>query len=170
MAYDAATVICKGIQMPENVCDHLLNAVAEKARQSQQFASVAIENNSLVCRARDVESEAFYRIGGGAKADVLLVALYTPDRWLSESIESDLMHLGESLESLLEEELVEMGVNETLAVEHFRDDDKQYVFQSSVSLPASHEPEAQAQRLTKILLSYEACFRELGDMAGEADA
>ena len=88
------------------------------------------------------------------------VSLFTKDRWLSESIEAELMHAGDSLEELVEEELVELGVSVgEVSIQHYRDEHLQYVFRSP--LPREVTPEEAALWL----LAYEATFRELGDMS-----
>lgn len=139
----------------------LLESVGDRARRAGVFEDVEVAGDVLACRAMHVESEAAYRVT--PEDDALWVGLYTPDRWLSESIEAELMHVGDKIEELLEEELVDQGYDGgALPVEHFRDDAKQFVFRS----PLQWQPgDAQAaERLAKVLLAYEACFRELGDM------
>jgi len=138
----------------------LLERVGERVRQAGVFRDVLASPGELRCDAMHVESEASYRV---TVEQSLWVGLYTPDRWLSESIEAELMHVGDRIEDLLEEELVDQGYEGgKLTVEHFRDDDKQFVFRSP--LPLQPEDAQAAERLTKVLLAYEACFRELGDM------
>lgn len=139
----------------------LLESVGDRARHAGVFEGVEVAGDVLACRAMHVDSEAAYRVTPDDGA--LWVGLYTPDRWLSESIEAELMHVGDKIEELLEEELVDQGYEGgALPVEHFRDDEKQFVFRSPLQLQPG---DAQAaERLTKVLLAYEACFRELGDM------
>ncbi len=149
-----------------NTLHELLNQIAQQAKQSKRFQSVSCHDDRLHCQARDVESDAYYLIEPGEESGSVFVGLYTSDRWLSESIESDLMHLGESMDELLEEELVEMGITQSLQIHHFRDDHKFYVFRSSVKLQAPANGDV-SDYLTRILLSFEACFRELGDMSGD---
>lgn len=154
-------------------CQALYEEVGQRVRKQEVFAQVSRQDDALACRAREVESEAYYRVHVSPSKDVVWVGLYTPDRWLSGSIETDLIHLGDKLEDLLEEELVDQGLETQLPVEHFRDDDKQYVFRSPVSLPQGQKlsDEAMIDRVTRVLLAYEAMFCQLGDMApGEDDA
>lgn len=153
--------------------DSVFNDVADRIRQQGVFDAVDQAAGSIICKASEVESEAQYRAclePGGAR---LWIGLYTPDRWLSESIEADLMHLGDKLEELLEEELVDQGFDGVLPVEHFRDDDKQYVFRSPIACDARDQAarHALADRLSRALLAYEATFSQLGDMkpADEAE-
>ena len=143
--------------------DPILESLREFATASGRFANVELVNGTLRCRARDIESEAWYLVE--ISDDGIAVLLVTPDRWLSESIEADLMHSGDDLEELLEEELVDLGVSllpaEPIKVEHFRSDDRLYTFRSSI--PSGSDEET----MLKWLLAYEAAFIELGDMSGE---
>jgi len=116
---------------------NLTQAVAERAKRAEVFESVDCQDKGLVCQARDVESEAFYKVtfeqASGEPA--VWVGLYTADRWLSESIEADLLHSGDKMDELLEEELVELGYEDGgLAIEHFRDDAKVYVFRTKLPI------------------------------------
>jgi len=87
----------------------------------------------------------------------------TPDRWLSESIEADLMHFGDPREELVEEELAELGWRGRVPqIKHFRDDAKLYTFENA--LPAGVAGDATLA--AKFLFAYEAAFRALGDVGG----
>ncbi|MCC7388480.1 MAG: hypothetical protein IT431_06895 [Phycisphaerales bacterium] len=137
----------------------ILDGVAARARGAGAFASVSVEGSRLVCAAQGAEAE--YRLDiepGGA----LWVSVVTPNRWLSESIETELLHTGDKIEELLEDELIDQGYDAgPLKVEHYRSVDLLFTFRSRV-------PEgADASGLAATcLLAYEACFRQLGDMAG----
>ncbi len=148
-------------------CQALYEEVAERAREVDVFDKVRRNDEALSCKARGIESEAWYRVQVGPDHDVVWVGLYTPDRWLSESIESELMHTGDKLEELLEDELIEQGFEARLPVEHFRDDRLQYVFRSPVFVPKGEklEGEGMVDRVGKTLLAYEAMFSQIGDMA-----
>lgn len=124
----------------------------------------------LVCHARASAEPASYAIFSDAGRT--FVALQTPARYLSQSIEADLVHTGDKLEDLLMEELVELGYDgKPLPVEHFRTPDKLYTFRSPVPLGQPATDRATTDLLITCLLAYEACFRRLGDMesAGEED-
>ena len=152
-------------------CQALLDQAAERLQASGSFAEIEQAEGVLTCHARDVEEEAYYRAEIGEDRQSLIVGLYTPNRWLSESIEADLLHTGDKMEELLEEELVDQGYEGSLAIQHFRDDEKRFVFMSDLPVP-SGEPingSAMLDRLTKVMLAYEACFRELGDMQPEEE-
>lgn len=140
----------------------VLSSVSRRAREADVFGRVAPEGERLVCEAKASAEPAFYRVSRDSAG--LWVELVTADRWLSESIESQLMHSGDDLEELLEEELADVGYDgPTPAVEHFRSEDRLFTFRSRV--PDGGD---QAEAAALILLAYEQCFRNLGDMeAGE---
>ncbi len=147
----------------ETVLEKLAACVAD----TPVFDQVQRSGDSLRCRPKGVESEVYYQISlvGDGRA---WVGLYTPDRWLSESIEAELMHQGDKIEELLEEELYDQGYESQLPVEHFRDEHMRYVFRSLVPIP-DDEDELWTTRLKEVLLAYEAAFRPLGDMTPKDD-
>src|SRR5690349_192967 len=134
-------------------CQALYEEVGDLVRQSGVFAKVRRTDEALVCRAAGVEVEVLYRVEVAPGHNAVWVGLYTPDRWLSESIEADLMHSGDSIEELLEEELYDQGLESRLPVEHFRDEAKRYVFRSTIALPAGEklDGEGMADRVAKAL-------------------
>ena len=140
--------------------DDFLRAVSDRASRSGAFDRVEMKESRLVCAARGAAAEAWYRIE--PREGAWHVLLVTPDRWLSESIESDLMHTGDSLEELLDEELAELGVDASVpAVHHYRSDERMYTF--AVRLPDG----GNVDLVSTYLLAFEATFRRLGDMAGD---
>lgn len=146
----------------------LIEAVAERVKRAEVFEDVCCEPGALRCQARDVEEEAHYvLLPDGKDASRIWVGLQTPDRWLSESIEADLLHCGDKMEDLLDEELVELGYEDgPLPIEHFRDDEKFYVFRSALSVTEGGTTKSdEIDRAVKVLLAYEACFGQLGDMS-----
>jgi hypothetical protein len=164
--------------MPLARYQSLIEAVAERVKRAEVFEDVLCEPGVLQCQARDVESEAFYKLliepandkdgGGESGASEVWIGLHTADRWLSESIEADLLHSGDKMEELLDEELVELDYEGgPVPIEHFRDDAKVYVFRSRLEISGAdtHTTPSVIDRAVKILLAYEACFRQLGDMS-----
>lgn len=152
----------------------MLETLAERARAADVFKSVEIDRGLLKAHAREVESDCWYQIGPLETIDrtsKLWVGIYTPDRWLSGSIEADVLHMGDKYEDLLEEELVDQGWNARLPVEHFRDDEKVFVFRSPLEMKEDQalDDETLIERVTQTLLAYEMAFRELGDMVPEED-
>ena len=149
-------------------CQALYEEVGDLAREGRRFEKVRRTDDALRCRAKGVESEAYYMAEVADSHDVVWVGLYTPDRWLSESIEADLMHQGDKIEELLEDELYDQGFEARLPVEHFRDERKRYVFRSPVFLPKGEklDGEGMIDRVHKVLMAYDATFSQLGDMKG----
>lgn len=148
----------------------MLAAVAERAERAGVFGSVKAEGVRVACEAANSAEPASYRVD--AVGDAVWVSLVMEDRWQSESIESDLMHTGDKLEELMDEELAELGYdtrsNPGPAYQHFRSEDMLFTFRSRVPLDGL-ETAAAAERVGQWLLAYEACFRQLGDMDASGD-
>lgn len=104
----------------------------------------------------------------------LVVGVYMADRWLSHSIEADLLNTGDKLEELISEELGELGYKEqqkgesVRTCEHFRNEERLFTFQTKLPVKLS-APDA-AERAVLWLLAYEAAFARLGDMSAAEDA
>ncbi len=148
-----------------NNLQDFLDSVATIARTSGAFADVGVEDGRLVCRARASAEPAFYHVEHDEGA--LWVSLVMRDRWLSESIEAGLMHSGDKLEELLEEELVDVGYDGAVApVQHYRSDDMLFTFRSRLPF-APDEAAANAPTAGKWLLAYEQCFSQIGDMSAQ---
>ncbi|XAM01083.1 hypothetical protein OT109_06775 [Phycisphaeraceae bacterium D3-23] len=147
-----------------------LNTIFDQAikplTDADAFDTVQRTADGLRCDALHVEEECYYAATTEPDGRVW-VGWYTPDRWLSESVEADLVHLGDKIDELLEEELLDVGYTGKLAIEHFRNDDKVFVFRSRLDLP--DDVEAAAKTITLTLLAYQACFVELGDMGPDED-
>jgi hypothetical protein len=151
----------------------LLQRVKDRADSAGVFESSEIRDGTLICRAKDSAAPASYRLQ--LEGPKLWVSLVMADRWLSGSIELHLIHTGDKIEELVEEELVELGYQPgkdgpRASYEHFRSSDLLFTFRTPV--PVSVEqlgtPEA-ARRAAAFLLAYEACFRELGDMTADVE-
>lgn len=156
-------------------CQALYEEVGDLARQSNRFGKVRRTDLALICLARAAEAEASYRVEVTEDHQTVYVGLYTTNRWLSESIETDLLHTGDDLVELLEEELADIkgpaGAKAAPAegrphVEHFRNDDLEFVFRTPIDLPKGEEldGELMIQRVSRMLMAYEATFGELGDL------
>ncbi len=146
-----------------------LNGVGESARRAGVFGAVEVRGEMLVCAAKNSAEPAEYRISvDGGK---VWVSLVTPNRWLSESIESDLEHTGDEVEELVEEELVELDYKGPPMgpSQHFRSEDKLFTFRSPIAVKPGAEDAAAIETATTCLLAYEACFRRLGDMDAGKD-
>ncbi len=143
----------------------ILDRTTDTLAATGAFLSVENTEAGIRADAREVESEVYYKVW--EQDGRLYVGLFTPDRWLSESIEADLMFKGDKLEELLEDELIDQGYEGPVpAFEHFRDDEKIYVFRS----PLPEDAAGDAETLAKVLLAYEATFHQLGDMSEDEGA
>lgn len=93
--------------------------------------------------------------------------MLTADRWLSESVEGDVLE-GDPIDELLEEELAELGWRGKVGeLKHFRDEQKVYVYEHKV--PAvSAKPLVETAAL--FLVAYARTFEQLGDMQSGASA
>lgn len=147
----------------------VLPHIAEQARAAGVFATVEVSDTQIQCAALEAGADAHYGIL--PQGEGWVVRLATADRWLSESIEADLMHLGDRIEELIEEELVEFGHSGGLPrVDHFRDDAMMYVFQTPLPLESGMHEDTLNELAIRHLLAYEAAFRQLGDMRITDDA
>ena len=141
-----------------------LQILRQAASDSGRFAVAELAAGALRCRASGSAAEAWYVVS--PEGDGWAVSLETPDRWLSESIEGDMLEGRDSAEELVDDELVEVGFpNRCEKVKHYRDDAKVYVFRTRV--PLDGVPDA-ARGLATYLLAFEAAFSQLGDMQGSA--
>lgn len=149
----------------------MLRAVAERARGAGVFGAVTLEETPprLVCAAPASPERAEFRVEdhGGT----LYVSLVTPARYLSQSIEQDLVHQGDKIEELLADELIDQeSAILSLRVEHFRDAEKLFTFRSALPLGADDlsGPDA-GEAVARVLLAYAACFLPLGDLSAGAE-
>lgn len=144
----------------------VLSAIRDLAAAKDVFDGVSFDGTKLECQARGAAAEATYTVASGTQG--LCVMLSTPDRWLSESIESDLVHYGDPIEELVEEELVDLGWTEGCGrIRHFRDDAMRYVF--TCELPLTGDTDSDVRAGACLLLAFEAAFRQLGDMADDGE-
>lgn len=144
----------------------LYEHVRQGAQEADVFAAVKIDERGVCCEADGSAEPAFYRVY--EEEGDIWIALETEDRWLSGSIEADLVNTGDKLDELLEEEIIDLGDDRAVVeFEHFRSQEKIYVFRSKLSVPLS-SPDA-APRALIWLLGYETVFRDLGDMSEDED-
>ena len=140
------------------------DSLAKLARASGWFREVTSTPTRVHCTDTVQESSAF-RIA--FEDDALWVSWVTPDRYLSQSIESEVRWTGDDINELVEEEVIDQGLPPSAKpgnFEHFRSEDKLFTFRSRLPLaPESCEP-ARAGEALKYLLAYQAAFRNLGDM------
>jgi hypothetical protein len=145
----------------------VLSAVEANARAAGVFGAVRVEGDCLHCEAEGSAEPATYQVK--AEDDGLFVALVMEDRWQSQSIEAELVHSGDKLDDLIEEEMVDLGYDgPKLGFEHFRSPEMLYVFRSRLPVDGRSTDDLAATA-TAGLLAYHAVFGELGDMAGGND-
>ena len=136
------------------------------ARDADVFDEMTIQSDPsgkrLVAMARGAAAEAMYTIE--SQNGIWYVLMLTKDRWLSESIEAEVMHHGDSLEELIEEELIDLGLDKAeVKMQHYRDDDFRYVFKSPIGENATDT------EIATWLLGYDAAFKQLGDMTEDQE-
>jgi hypothetical protein len=144
----------------------VFDAAVQPLTDAQAFADITRTETGVRCDALHVEEECYY----AAQLDdagTLWVGWYSPDRWISGSIEGDLVHTGDKIDELLEEELVDQGLSVSIPLEHYRNDEKLFVFQGRLELP--EDAGEAADTLVKVLLAFQACFFELGNMSPEEE-
>lgn len=146
--------------------EKLYRTIKPRLEETGLFADVVIEPSRIRCDALSSAEPAYYSIS--AEGNTLFVGLQTPARYLSQSIEADLVFTGDKLEELIHEELVELGYDPKAPVwpvQHFRSEDKLYTFRSPLPVQTTDwATPAHAELAVMALKAYEAAFRPLGDM------
>jgi hypothetical protein len=154
----------EGASMSTDTADtkhKLYEHVRTGAQAADVFAGVELKASGVVCEADGSAEPAFYRVY--IEEGAVWISLETEDRWLSGSIEEELVKTGDKLDELLEEEIVDLGHDDAVVeFEHFRSPEKVYIFRSRLST-ALHHADAPEHALIW-LKGYEAVFSELGDM------
>lgn len=152
--------------------DALLKAVEVKADATGDFADTFIAHEWLNCVALSSSEYAEYRLG--VEDLTFWIELVTEDRWLSESIESDLVDNGDDIEELLADEAKAAGYKGAkLGVKHYRSASKMYTFRTPIPITVhpdgdvSPTPE-NIETVFLVLMSYQQVFGELGDMGAKA--
>jgi hypothetical protein len=84
----------------------ILASVLSHANARGVFSKIEALPDRLRCHAKDCPEPAWYELA--ATGDVLTVRFATPDRWLSESIEGDMLEGRDTAEELVDDELVEV--------------------------------------------------------------
>lgn len=148
----------------------MLNEVAGGAVSAGVFGEVRVEEGRggprLVCAAPASPEPAEFRVD--EQDGRLWVSLVTPARYLSQSIEQDLVHQGDKIEDLLADELIDQeSTVGRLPVEHFRSVDRLFTFRSPV--PVGVGGVGGADVVLRVLLAYAACFGPLGDLSAGGD-
>ena len=139
----------------------LYKLVEQGAQQADVFGDIKVDEHGVSCKAKNAAEDAFYRVSFDDGS--FWISLETEDRWLSGSIEGDLVNTGDKLHELIEEEVIDLGHDEAkVNFEHFRSPEMMYVFRSRLSTPMDDAKAADHALIW--LLGYEIVLRELGDM------
>ena len=155
-------MMAKAMDTKQNIYED----VERGANEAGVFGAVSIDERGVVCSAKNSAEPAFYRVS--VEDDGVWISLETEDRWLSGSIEGDLVNTGDKLDELIEEEVIDLGdVDAEVGFEHFRSPEMMYVFRSKLS--GSVEDARVGERALIWLLGYEIVLRELGDMDDTQD-
>jgi hypothetical protein len=147
----------------------ILSSLLKRAEGSGLFGPCRIDApaSMLICEAKDAGDHAEYRVTlPASSADAAFVSLVTPGRYLSQSIEQDLVHTGDKAGELIRDELYDLGAvpsrdSAPVHVEHFRDTQKLYTFRTPVR--------GDEAALANYLMAYVRTFSHLGDMAAGED-
>ena len=145
----------------------IIQTIATGVKNANVFGAIDQTDSTITLQAWGATEPACYRVY--LDTDTPIVELATKDRWLSESIEAELVMSGDKLNELIEDELVDLGYDEdsgAVKFEHYRSDDMEFVFRSKV-IPMDGQDQSEA--CLQWLLAYEQCFRQLGDMDESED-
>jgi len=156
-----------------------LQSLAARAAAANVFGPLSHSASRLTAKAKDCEADAEYRVDVTPDG-TLWVSFVTPDRWLSESIEADLMHTGDHIEELIAEELIEHDFPppplppipaSAITCEHFRSEDRLFTFRTPLPPPitAAALTKQSLDHALRWLLAYESCFRNLGDVQAKPE-
>ena len=102
----------------------------------------------------------------------MIVSWVSADRYLSQSIEQTLVYGGDDLDDMIDEELVDTGYEgkKLAPMQHYRNDEKLFVFRSRTPIDAASCDAARAgSSLAKFVLAYEAAVGQLGDMSPDEE-
>ncbi|MEZ6210791.1 MAG: hypothetical protein R3B46_06020 [Phycisphaerales bacterium] len=155
------------------VTDRVREAMEVARREleaSGRFDSVVIESGMLVAHASEAPEGAFYRVE--VDAGGVFVSWVSADRYLSQSIEQTLVYGGDDLDDMIDEELVDTGYEgkKLAPMQHYRNDEKLFVFRSRTPIDAASCDAARAgSSLAKFVLAYEAAVGQLGDMSPDEE-
>ncbi|MCE2968061.1 MAG: hypothetical protein ACK55O_02340 [Phycisphaerales bacterium] len=147
-----------------------LSALRSAAERAKVFGEITLSPRMLSCAAPASAAPAEYRIE--LESDGLWLSLKTPDRYLSQSIEQDLVHTGDKIHDLICDELIDVGHPDPrpYPVEHFRDTAKLFTFRTRLNIDLGVPPSDHTVDATfKHLLAFEAAFSHLGDMTSDGD-
>lgn len=144
----------------------LLEAVCELAAKHEVFDSARCEDGRVVVHAAEAPEEVLYRLEWDD--GTLYVSWVCADRYISQSIEAELMWTGDDLDDMIDEELADTGWTHGRLgeMEHFRNDEQLFTFRSAIRVPMER---LDAPSLLGCLVAYHHALSELGDMKPDED-
>lgn len=153
----------------------LLDDLVLRAAASEHFAKVwkadgqSPDHVLIVAEAKNTPEPVYYRLE--IYEDTLAVSWCSPDRYISQSIETDILWTGDDLDDLIDEELVDLGWNRgrLKPLKHFRNDEMLFAFISGLPITPKQATVADTQDILRVLEAYAIAFSELGDMAGDGE-
>lgn len=147
----------------------LLEGVAKRLEGQSLLRNPEFTHDLLTVWHDHPEAEAGYLVEIDGPS--VWVGWFTADRWLSGSVEADLVHTGDDLADLIEEELVELGGKGPIHLEHFRDEQKRFIFRNPLrmdDLESGLEGKAE-EVVARLVEAYARAFSELGDLKPEEE-
>lgn len=147
-----------------------LDAAATSLREGRAFARLDVRAPGLWAHPAGTDADAFYRIELTGAGQVW-ASWCSPDRYVSQSIEAELMWSRDDLDDMLDEELIDLGwdAGRLKPLKHFRDDDQLFVFRAQLPLNAGALVAGDGENLARCLMAFDRVFSELGDMKGGAE-
>jgi hypothetical protein len=148
----------------------LFERVRERLDASDRFDSAGVEGPCVVAHATDAPEEVRYRIEFDGSA--LWAAWVSEDRYISQSIEAEIMWTGDDLDDMIDEESVDAGwsLGRLEPMEHFRNEEMLFTFRSKLPIaPSKANAEKHAEQMVAVLTGYAEAFAELGDMKPDDD-
>jgi hypothetical protein len=153
----------------------VIEAVVSKLEAEGVFEDVRRADDDLpghilaVAVAKDTPEPVHYRLE--VVDGQLAVGWFSPDRYLSQSIETDVLWTGDDLDDLIDEELIDLGWNrgKLKPLKHYRNDEMLFTFISPTPIAAADARPEDALDIARVMLAYEIAFRELGDMADDGE-
>ena len=148
----------------------LLTRIAERALAHDVFDSAEVKGSMVYAHATDSPEEAFYRVE--IDEEGVFVSWASEDRYISQSIEAELMWTGDDLDDMIDEGAQDAGwtLGRMEPLKHYRDEGMHFVYRSKTPIaPADADAGAHADQLVAAMAGYAEAMAEFGDMKPESD-
>lgn len=148
-----------------------LDALIEPLKAHPLFDAARRDADSAIAHATDTPEDAHFCVEVDSEGIWLTWA--STDRYLSQSIEADLMFTGDDLDDMIDEEMVDAGwdLGKLSPSTHYRDDHMRFVFRCKAPIkPDAIDAQSHAEPFANGLAGFATAFAELGDMSeGDED-